>query len=212
MTIKIISVLLLSLVLASCSADRNILTQDSGKIIDKKIESPFSGNKNSKVQMMIFTDFQCSACIRFDKIIWWELFEKYVLTNKIGLTYKMFPLSIHKNAPEDALAALCAESKWKYKEFAKEIYSLEEAKAWLRITYEDRLNIGKKIWLDSSEFKKCIDDWNYVSKIKEDMDLWNKMWLQWTPSVYINWKIVNFWSPEELFRIIDLILASGNTK
>lgn len=79
--------------------------------LDKKIESPFFGNKNAKVQMTVFTDFQCPACIRFEKIIGDQLFEEYAKAGKIGLEYRMYPLSIHKNAPDDALAALCAASE-----------------------------------------------------------------------------------------------------
>lgn len=128
MKITIASILFLSLFLASCSTNSDILNQDPSAFLDKKIESPFFGNKDAKVQMMIFTDFECPACIQFDKIIGEELFEKYVNTNKIGLTYSMFPLRIHKNAPEDALAALCSESQGKFKEFSKEMYGLEEQK------------------------------------------------------------------------------------
>lgn len=204
---KTVSVILLflTLFLTACSSDSNILTKETSKFKDKKIESPFFGNKSSKVQMMIFTDFQCPACIRLEKTIWDDLFNKYIVTNKIGLTYKMYPLNIHKNAPEDALASLCAESQWKFKDFAKEMYSLEDTKKWLIVSSEEREKIAEKIWLDVQKFHQCMNEWNYVSKIKEDMALWDKLWLQWTPSIYINNQSVTFNSPEDIFKIIDWI-------
>ncbi len=153
--------------------------------------------------MTVFTDFQCPACIQFEKIIGGPLFEEYVNTKKIGLEYRMYPLSIHKNAPEDALASLCAESQWKYKEFAKEMYGLEDQKKWDPVSTDDRENIAKKIGLDTGKFQTCMKEWNYVSKIKEDMALGDQLWLQGTPSVYINGKKIDFRSREGLFKIID---------
>lgn len=204
MKIKLVIIsLLFTFILISCSWNRNILNDNSNSFVDKKIESPFLGNKDSKVQMTIFTDFQCPACIQFEKSIWEQIIEKYTNTNKIGVTYKMFPLSFHKNAPEDALAALCATSQWKYSEFSKEMYALEEEKNGANITFEERSNIAKNIWLDEQKFKQCIDEWNYVSKIKEDIELWNKIGLKWTPSIYINGEYINFWSVEEFFKILD---------
>lgn len=199
----IIISILFTFILISCSENRNILDDNNNSFVDKKIESPFYGNKDSKVQMTIFTDFQCPACIQFEKNIWEQVIEKYAQTNKIGVTYKMFPLSFHKNAPEDALAALCATSQWKYSDFSKEMYALEEEKKWANITFEERINIAKNIWINEQKFKQCIDEWNYVSKIKEDMELWNKIWLRGTPSIYLNGELMEFSSREEFFNILD---------
>lgn len=108
--IIIVGLVAASFLLASCS-NSDLLSRDPSSFLDKKIESPFFGNKSAKVQMTVFTDFQCPACIQFDEVIAGPLFEQYADTGKIGLEYRMYPLSIHKNAPEDALAALCAESQ-----------------------------------------------------------------------------------------------------
>ena len=123
----IVGLVAASFLLASCS-NSDLLSRDPSSFLDKKIESPFFGNKDAKVQMQIFTDFQCPACIQFNEVIGSQLFSEYADTGKIGLEYRMFPLSIHKNAPEDALAALCSESQGKFKEFSKEMYGLEEQK------------------------------------------------------------------------------------
>jgi protein-disulfide isomerase len=124
----IIAVLVAATILLTSCSSPDLLSRDPSVFLDKKIESPFFGNKSAKVQMMVFTDFQCPACIQFEEVIGGELFGQYVDTGKIGLEYRMFPLSIHKNAPEDALAALCSESQGKFKEFSKEMYGLEEQK------------------------------------------------------------------------------------
>lgn len=204
---KLILFFIISFLLISCSQERNILNPDSTNTFKNiNIDSPFYWDPNSKVQLIIFSDFQCPACINFEKNIWEELINNYALTNKVGLTYKSFPLDIHVNAPEDALASMCAHEQGKYKEFAKKMYSLEELKKWLRITIEDRQLLANWISLDIPKYNTCVNEWRYVDKIKQDMNEWEKMWLQWTPSVYANGTIINYGSKEDLFNIIEKLL------
>ncbi|EKE26724.1 MAG: DsbA oxidoreductase, partial [uncultured bacterium (gcode 4)] len=195
MKLRFFLIALTSIFLVSCWQTKSIVPKD--------IESPFFGNSNAKVQMAIFTDFQCPACIYFEKNIWKKILSDYALTNKIWLTYKNYPLSIHKNAQDDALAVMCGHAQWKYKDFSDKMYALEETKDWLRISADERLKIATEIWLNVTAYNKCIDEWNYVNKIKEDMTLWDKLWLQGTPSVYINWKNVDFRNPDNFFEILD---------
>ena len=205
---KSLILLSLSFFLLSCWQTRDIFNEETAKtFIQKDISSPFFWDPKAKVQLIAFWDFQCPACILFEKAIWEKLLKEYALTNKIWLTYKNFPLSIHKNAPEDALAAMCAHEQWKYKEFATWMYALEDEKKWLLLTKEDRQWVAKVAWLDVASFDKCVLEWRYVDKIKQDMSLWEKMWLQWTPSVYANWQLISFDSVESFFNIIDQLLT-----
>ncbi len=119
---KKLLLLLLPFVLISCSESTNIPQ------VSKTIESAVFGAPSSKVQLTIFSDYECPACIYFEKTIGEELYEKYVKTNKITVTYKNFPLTQHKNAERDALAGLYALSQGKYWEFSLEMYALEDQK------------------------------------------------------------------------------------
>ncbi|EKE30074.1 MAG: DsbA oxidoreductase [uncultured bacterium (gcode 4)] len=205
---KILILLSLSFFLFSCSQQRDIFNEGTSKnFIQKNIDSPSFGNPAAKVQLIEFGDFQCPACIFFEKEIWQKLFKDYVLTNKIWITYKNFPLSAHRNAPEDALAAMCAHEQWKYMDFATRMYAFEDEKKWLVVTKEDRENIAASAWADMIKFKQCVLEWRYVDKIKQDMELGEKMWLQWTPSVYANWQLINFDSVEGFFKILDQLIA-----
>lgn len=205
----IIYILFASFLLVSCSWEqRDILSENAANnFVQKDISSPFYWDKNAKLQIVQFWDFQCPACIRFEKNIWEKFFNEYALTNKIGITFKNYPLSIHKNAPEDALAWLCAHEQWKYKEFAKNMYTLEEEKNWLIVSKEDRTAVAKKTWLNTWDFDKCVLEWRYVNKIKSDMADWDKLSLEGTPSVYANWTLIKYDSEEAFFKIIDQLLT-----
>ena len=207
---KIKSLILLSIstfLLVSCQNSTDYTYQKNNTpIASKTIDSPFFWDPNAKVQMMIFADFQCPACIYFENNAWKKILNDYALTNKIGLTYKNFPLPFHKNAFDDASASLCALNQGKYKDFAEKMYAFEDSTKWLRTTKENRQSIAKDVWLNLDSFNKCMDEWNYVNKINDDIDLWNKLWLVWTPSVYVNWKIIEFRNPDEFFKILDQLI------
>lgn len=178
---KILLMIMLSFLLVSC------WTEEIKIEVKKEIESPFFWDKNSVVQMKIYTDFQCPACIWFEWEVWKYILEEFALKNEIGLSYKMFPLNFHKNAERDALGALCSLEQWKYKEFAVEIYSLEDKIKWWKMTDEARSEIAKKIWLDEFRFTTCMTENHYLNKIVSDIAEWTVDGVTWTPSIYFNW-------------------------
>lgn len=174
--------------------------------VSKNIESAVFGAPSSKVQLTIFADYECPACIFFEKTIGEELYEKYVKTNKITVTYKNFPLPQHKNAEHDALSALYALSQGKYWEFSLEMYALEDQKKGDKVTDEERTVLGKKVGLDPVEMQKSMDEGWYINQITKEKNEGEAMGLEGTPSVYLNGKIMKFSSKEEFFGIIDAML------
>lgn len=195
---KIFTSLLLIFLFFSCSKTIEV---------KKDIESPFYWDKNAKVQIKIYTDLECPACIAFEEKMWKELFDQYALKNKIWLTYKMFPLPMHSNARDDAISALCATKQWKYSEFSTKMYSLEKEKEWKTVSFEDRLKIAKDIKLNEVEFTTCVNENHYLNKIESDIKEWNEIdKITWTPSIFVNWISVDLsWikSKEDFFKFID---------
>jgi protein-disulfide isomerase len=193
--------LLLPFILISCGEPTPVVPQ-----VSKNIESAVFGAPSSKVQLTIFADYECPACINFEKTIGEELFEKYVKTNKITVTYKNFPLPQHKNAERDALAGLYSLSQGKYWEFSLEMYALEDQKKGDKVTDEERVTLGKKVGLDPVEMQKSMDEGWYLNQITKEKSEGEAMGLRGTPSVYLNGTIMNYNSKEEFFKIIDEVL------
>lgn len=196
--IKIFISLFLLIFLFSCT--KNIE-------VKKDIDSPFYWDKNSNVQIKIYTDFQCPACIAFEEKIWKELFEQYAVKNKIWLTYKMFPLPMHSNAKDDAISTLCATKQGKYNEFSTKMYSLEKEKEWKTVSFEDRLKIANDLKLNEVEFTTCVNENHYLNKIESDIKEWNEVdKITWTPSIFVNWTPIDLsWikSKEDFFNFIN---------
>lgn len=193
--------LLFPFLLLSCGEPTPTVPQ-----VSKNIESAVFGASSSKVQLTIFADYECPACIYFEKTVGGELHEKYVQTNKITVTYKNFPLPQHKNAERDALAALYALSQGKYWEFSLEMYALEDQKKGDTVTDEERTALGKKVGLDPVEMQKSLDEGWYLNQIAKEKNEGEAMGLQGTPSIYLNGTIMKFKSKEEFFGIIEAVL------
>lgn len=83
-------------------------------------ESYVTGEKNAKIKMVEFTDFECPFCERAFPTVN-AIMEKY--KGKISLEYKSFPLSFHPNAQKAAEAALCAGEQGKFWEMHDDMFA-----------------------------------------------------------------------------------------
>lgn len=77
--------------------------------------APIRGNKNAKVTIVEYSDFQCPFCARANPTMK-ELLSTY--KDKVRLAYKQYPLpSLHPNAQKAAEASECANEQGKFWEF-----------------------------------------------------------------------------------------------
>jgi len=79
------------------------------------------GNKEAKVKIMEYTDFECPYCNRAFSTIE-ALLTKY--GNNISLEYRSFPLNFHPDAQKAAEAALCAGDQGKLWEMHDKMFTV----------------------------------------------------------------------------------------
>ncbi len=78
-------------------------------------DSPSIGNKNAKVVLVEFSDFQCPYCGIFYQQSEAQLKKEYVDTGKVLFVYKNYPLySLHPFAEKAAEAGACANEQGKF--------------------------------------------------------------------------------------------------
>lgn len=82
------------------------------------------GNKDAKIKIMEYTDFECPYCNRAFPTIE-ALLAKY--GDKISLEYRSFPLSFHADAQKAAEAALCAGEQGKFWEMHDKMFTVMAA-------------------------------------------------------------------------------------
>ena len=122
------------------------------------------GDKNAKVTIIEFSDYQCPFCARFWSQTLPQIKKDYVDTGKVKFVYRDFPLtSIHPMAQKAAEAAECVGEKGgdkAYFEMHDAIYknqaqlSLDNLKAW-----------AKDLGYDISS---CLDSGKYASEVQKD--------------------------------------------
>lgn len=119
------------------------------------------GNRNAKLLMVEYSDFQCPFCSRFAPTIAKALDE---YKDKIAFVYRHFPLdSIHPYAKPAALASECASEQGKFWEMHDALFARQDEFAndfWPKLASDLKLDAGK--------FKTCMDTNKYADHVQSD--------------------------------------------
>ena len=75
---------------------------------------PMLGNKDAKVTMVEWSDFQCPYCEQFFTSALGQIKKEYIDTGKAKLYFRQYPLSFHPNAQKAAEASECANEQGKF--------------------------------------------------------------------------------------------------
>ncbi|MBT7702636.1 thioredoxin domain-containing protein, partial [Candidatus Peregrinibacteria bacterium] len=65
------------------------------------------GDLNAPIEIIEFSDYQCSYCQRFHLETFDDLVTNYVDTGKVKFVYRDYPLSFHAQAPLASVSAYC---------------------------------------------------------------------------------------------------------
>jgi protein-disulfide isomerase len=165
--------------------------------------APFAGDKDAKVVIIEFSDFQCPFCAKGAELLK-KIKEKY--GKKVKVSFKQFPLPFHNHAEQAAVASLCANEQssdlfWKMHD---EMFANQET----ALDPEGLKKTGKKIGLKTEAFEKCLADNKYLAQVKADMEEGKKIGVKSTPTFFVNGQLVSGAQPMEVFaEIIEEELA-----
>ena len=172
------------------------LTKDPYAETMKKInlaDRPVRGNKDAKVVLVNYDDFQCPFCSRMHQTLFPELLKEY--GDRVEFVYKDFPLSeIHPWATHAAVDANClaAQNNDAYWDFADYIHANQhevssektreaEFAALDRLTTEQ----GQKHNLDQTKLQSCIKAQN-DDAIKASLKEGESVGVSATPTLFVN--------------------------
>jgi protein-disulfide isomerase len=178
---------------------------------------PIRGNKDAKVTIVNYDDFQCPFCQRMHETLTNEILKEY--GDKIRVIYKDYPLvEIHPWAKHAAIDANCLlqQNQSAYWGFADTIHTnsqsisrtkgLDEQLAAVdKITLEE----GQKAGLNLAKLQSCVkaqDDKAVLASMAEG----NSIGVEATPTLFINGvKIDGAVPAEQLKIVIDRALADA---
>lgn len=146
--------------------------------------TPFLGRGNTKLDIVVYTDFQCPWCRRAHYAAA-DLVERF--DHKVRLIRRDFPLDMscnraltrpfHALACEAANFAKCAGEQGKYWQFHDELYKNMEI-----LSHDIILNIGSLLSLDMKKLKECADGPEVRKMVAADIEEALKYGIEATPS------------------------------
>ena len=143
-------------------------------------KAPFKGDKNAKLTLIEFSDFQCPFCGRHVTQTVPQIETDYIKTGKVKYVFFDFPLDFHKNAFKAAEAADCAAEQGKFWQMHDKLFENQKA-----LEESDLTNYAKSIGLNMSKFQKCLDSGKYANQIKKEIELGQKSGVTGTPSFFL---------------------------
>jgi len=172
------------------------LTKDPYVEAMKKIDlsgRPTRGNKDAKVVVVNFDDFQCPFCSRMHQTLFPELLKEY--GDRVEFVYKDYPLTeIHPWATHAAVDANClaAQNNDAYWDFADHIHASQrevnsEKGRDAQFAALDRLTLdqGQKHNLDQTKLQACIKAQN-ENAIKASIHEAEGVGVSATPTLFVN--------------------------
>jgi len=142
--------------------------------------APFKGDKNAKLTLIEFSDYQCPFCSRHVQQTLPQLDKDYIKTGKVKYVFFDFPLDFHKNAFKAAEAADCAGEQGKFWQMHDLLFANQKA-----LEPTDLTNYAKELKLDTSKFQKCLDSGKYANEVKKDIEIGQKAGVTGTPSFFL---------------------------
>src|SRR6056297_2047886 len=167
----------------------------------KDNESVF-GDRQAKVQIIEYTDFECPYCGRH-----YENIKKIKDTygDRIAFVTRHFPLSFHEHAQKAAEAVECAGDQGKFWEMYNVAF---QANLDDDMSIEKWQSAARKMGLNTSRFNECLDSGQMANKISQDLAEGQAAGVQGTPGTFINGELVSGAVPfEQLKTMIDQYLA-----
>lgn len=164
---------------------------------------PILGDKNAKVTMIEFSDFQCPFCkSMFDSSLP-QIKKEYIDTGKVKFAYRHYPISsIHPNAQKAAEASECANEQGKFWDYHDQLFinqaeweSLEAEAAQAKFT-----EFAGTLGLDTANFGQCVSSGKFEEEVTKDLSDGTAAGVNGTPATFVNGILVEGAVPYQEFK------------
>jgi protein-disulfide isomerase len=165
------------------------------------VEGPHLGAGGEPVQMVIFSDFQCPYCKKGADIVH-QVKDKY--GDKVGISFRHFPLPMHADAPRASEAAVCAEKQGKFWEMHDTLFANQRQLGEDKLAeYATTAGVA-----DMAAWTACMASTEPKERVAKDEADGQAVGMSGTPGFYINGMMLSGARPIDQFsKIIDAELA-----
>ena len=155
---------------------------------------PIIGDKNAKITILEFGDYQCTFCYKFHQETLNDIKINFIDSGKVNYVYRDFPL----NGYDSVLAAeatYCANEQgdyWGYHNILFDNWAGEKT-GWINMG--SLTEFAAKLGLNIAEFENCLNSHKYYQKVIDNENYAKRIGINATPYFLI-------FNNEEFIRII----------
>ncbi|HEY2866331.1 MAG TPA: thioredoxin domain-containing protein, partial [Pyrinomonadaceae bacterium] len=165
-------------------------------------DDPASGPATAPVTVVMFADFQCSACSATEPVLKKVLAE---YPGKIRYVMRDFPLeTIHANAFSAALAAYAARQQGKFFEYGDILFTHQDA-----LDADSLKKYAAQVGLNVQQFTLDFTSEEAKTEVRKDMADGAAYGVSGTPTIFVNGIKVRRLSPDDFREAIDSALKPG---
>lgn len=149
--------------------------------------SPVLGNKDAKLTLVEFSDYECPYCKKSFEEVLPDLKKSYIDTGQVKLVYKNLPLSFHQNAAKEAEAALCAKDQGgdvAYYKYHDQIFT-KTTSGGTGISIDQLSTIAEDIGLKVTAFQSCLNSGKAKPQVDKDVVIASKVGASGTPTWFL---------------------------
>ena len=152
-----------------------------GEIVLSMDDDPVKGDRNARLVLVEFSDYQCPFCERYFRETLPEIEKDYIKTGKLKYVFRDIPIeAAHKDAFKAAEAAGCAFDQGKFWEMHDRLFANQTA-----LGLSDLAQHAQAIGLDVPKFQQCLDRGEYTTEVRKDMADGQKAGMTLTPTFYL---------------------------
>ena len=163
---------------------------------------PATGPATAPVTIVMFSDFQCSACSATHPVLKKAM---AAYPGKIRFVVRDFPLeSIHENAYRAALAAGAANAQGKFFEYTEILYKNQDA-----LDDESLKKYAADLGLNVKQFELDFNSEKTAAEVRKDMADGESYGINSTPTIFVNGVKVRDLSADGFKAAIDRPLRNS---
>ncbi|HAE43437.1 MAG TPA: hypothetical protein DCG34_11075 [Clostridiales bacterium] len=170
---------------SSSSTGKSVaLSEDQQKLLEVVSDDYIKGNKEAKVTIVEYLDFECEACGAYYPVVK-ALMDEF--GQDVRFVTRYFPLPGHKNSVPAALAVEAAAKQGKYWEMHDLLFT--EQKSWGEKPaanpkiFED---YARKLGLNMEQYAKDVSSKESKARVDRDKNAGTRLGVSGTPSFFVN--------------------------
>ena len=172
--------------------------------------APVQGDPNAPVEFVMWADFQCPFCKRFETETLPRIRADYVDTGKVKFVWRNF-VNYGRESQDAAVAAHCAGEQGQFWEYHDTLYSVQRGINSGAFSPPRLIQLAQEHQLDIATFEACQSQLKYDAVLAADFSLGRSQGVTGTPGFFINEQYVSGAQPFEVFAgLIDSeVIAAG---